>query len=284
MEARSRSLKSSVFAFQNLALWVGVSSFFLGCGCRSRCDLVEAELRTKESALRETREELQREHFNNTALQRELVELRGNPTAPIPPEAALQTYTLQTIVLGRQTGGLSDDSCPGDQALQVAVEPRDGDGHTIKSPGTLLVTAVEVLPEGLKKPLSSWRIPPDALRKSWKSGLFSTGYVVVLPWKVYPAQEKMRVVAQFVLSDGRTFEADKDITIKVVPAAQRKPLPVRPSEDGFPEIELPTPREAIGPILEGAKRMEMESPKDWIGLPPNALIRAISLKPPVPLK
>jgi len=287
MEARTRSLQSPVLAIQRLAVWAGVGSLLLACGCRSRSDLVEAELRTKESHLREARDELQREQAYNCALQRELVTLRGNPMAKISPEEASQTYTLKSITLGRQTGGFNDDNVPGDEALQVAVEPRDGDGHTIKAPGTLIVAALEITPEGLKRPLCSWQISPGALRKTWKAGLFSTGYVVVLPWKAYPTQEKMRVVAQFVLADGRSFEADKDVTIKLIPPADRKPLPVdMPTvPDGAPlEIELPAPRNSTGPTLEGARMREVESPKDWPNTPANALIRAISLKPPVALK
>jgi hypothetical protein len=287
MEARTRSLQSPVLIAQRLALWAGVGSLLLTCGCRSRSDLVEAELRTKESRLQEAREELQREQAYNCALQRELVTLRDNPLAKVSPEEASQTYTLKSIALGRQTGGVNEDNLPGDEALQVAVEPRDGDGHTIKAPGTLIVAALEVTPEGLKRPLCSWQIPPATLRRTWKSGLFSTGYVVVLPWKAYPTQEKMRVVAQFVLADGRSFEADKDVTIKLIPPADRKPLPVdTPTvpDGAFPEIELPAPRNSTGPNLEGARRRELESPKDWPNTPSNALIRAISLKPPVPLK
>jgi len=145
-----------------LAVWAGVSSFLFACGCRSRSDLVEAELRTKENNLREAREELVREQAYNGALQRELVTLRGNPMVKISPEEASQTCTLKSITLGRQTGAFNDDNTPGDEALQVAVEPRDGDGHAIKAPGTLIVAALEVTPEGLKKPLCSWQIPPGA--------------------------------------------------------------------------------------------------------------------------
>jgi hypothetical protein len=287
MEARARSLKSPVFTLQRLAVWAGVASLCLASGCRSRCDLVESELRTKENHLREAREELVREQAYNGALQRELVALRGNPMVKLSPEEAAQTYNLKSIALGRQTGGFNDDNLPGAEALQVAVEPRDGDGHAIKAPGTLIVAALEVTPEGLKKPLCSWQIPPGALRKTWKSGLFSTGYVVVLPWKVYPTQEKMRVVAQFVLADGRSFEADKDVTIKLIPPENRKPLPPEmpcAPESAPLEIELPAPRNTNGPTLEGAKTREVESPKDWPNMPVNALIRAVSLKPPVALK
>ena len=81
--------------------------------------------------------------------------------------------------------------------LQVFVEPRDGDGHTLKAPGTLTVHAFEITTEGLKKPLCSWEVSANESRRSWKSGLLSTGYSLVLPWKVWPSYDKVRVVAQF---------------------------------------------------------------------------------------
>jgi hypothetical protein len=181
---------------------------------------------------------------------------------------------------------LNEDGVPGDEALQVVLEPRDGDDHAIKAPGTLTIQTLEITPEGLKKPLCSWRVPPDALRRTWKSGLWSSGYFVTLPWKVFPGQERVRVVAQFVLPDGRSFEADKDVTIRLVPEAQRKVVsPVFPSESDvvYPQTTLPQPRPTSGPALEGAKANEVESPRDWVDTPPTALIRAVHLMNPKPL-
>src|SRR5256885_3879302 len=40
------------------------------------------------------------------------------------------------------------------------------DGQAIKAPGHLRVTALEISPEGLKAPLSTWEIPPQELRRS----------------------------------------------------------------------------------------------------------------------
>jgi hypothetical protein len=234
-------------------------------GCR-RADLVEAELRTRERELRETRSKLDSSEFYNQALQSELGELRksGQPGCssslhPLTPERASQIYTLKEIVLGRQTGGYDDDSFPGDEALQVVLEPRDPDGQSIKAPGHLTVTALLISPEGLKAPFSTWEITPDQLRRTWRNGLLSTGYYVVLPWKIWPASSRMRVIAQFKLADGRVFEADKDVTIRLPPnlrglgdhqppgSPPHQVFPHMPPADKNepPELPGPQPREVI---------------------------------------
>jgi len=242
-------------------------------GCR-RADLVEAELRTRERELRETRSELDRTEFYNQALHSELGDLRksgaGHPScasalSPLTPERASQIYTLKEVVLGRLTGGYDDDNIPGDEALQVILEPHDPDGQAIKAPGQLTVTALQITPEGLKTPLSTWDISPEQLRRTWRNGLLSTGYFVVLPWKIWPTSSKLRVIAQFTLADGRAFEADKDVTIRLPPNLRghtppgRGPLgspfhsvpPRMPPADApagptvEPELAAPPPREII---------------------------------------
>ena len=55
----------------------------------------------------------------------ELEAIRGSPAGRISPEMASQTYTLRSLALGRQTGGYDNDDIPGDEALQVGVEPPD---------------------------------------------------------------------------------------------------------------------------------------------------------------
>src|SRR5262245_18119885 len=129
-------------------LLVSLPILFFG-GCRSNCDLVEAELRTREREFRETREELCKIRAYNQSMQREVHVLRTSPSMKITPEQASQIYSLQKVVLGRQTGGYNnDEKAGGDQALQVVVEPQDPDGQSIKAPGTLTVQALEINSEG----------------------------------------------------------------------------------------------------------------------------------------
>jgi hypothetical protein len=278
-----RALKSSVFAFMRRSLFLGLF-LFIPFGCKNK-DLVEAQLRTRDNDLRQMREELEKIEGYNSALQRENKALRcGQPSSNLPPEVAGQTYTLKSIQLGRLTGGLNDDNEPGDEALQVLVEPKDSEGHTIKAPGSLAITAFEITPEGTKKPLSTWRIPPNQLYRKWRGGLFSTGYYFVLPWKVYPSNERIRIVAQFTLADGRVFEADKDVTIKLVPEKyQKKGVP----QSEFEEISVGPGLEAPLP-LPAPRKEEISYPDmgpEIIGKGPDkskSLIHAVSLLKPVP--
>src|SRR5438270_1320051 len=105
------------------AMLFGLMLLACGPGCRS-CDVVESELRARESDVRQLREELERSQLYNQALQQELHTLRGDtslsggtaqPAAPSP---------VCSVVLGRQTGGRPSECGPGDDALQVLLEPR----------------------------------------------------------------------------------------------------------------------------------------------------------------
>jgi hypothetical protein len=229
-----------------LTVLLGWALFVPATGCRN-CDLVEAELRTRERELREAREELFKTELFNEGLQREMQSLRPDAAAKISPELASQTYTLKEIVLGRQTGGYDEDGYPGDDGILVVLEPRDPDGHPIKAPGSLKIDVAQVSLEGIKTPLSTWQIPPDQLRKTWQSGLLSTGYFVRLPWKVQPSTTKLRITVRFILPDGRAFEADKDITIRLPPKPKPDKMPGVPPDDllipSGPEMEhFPSPR------------------------------------------
>lgn len=230
-----------------VACCLGLSLLIAASGCRS-CDRVESELRARESDVRELREELDRCGVYNQTLQQEVHALRGQLGVPLsgPPPAA---YPVQKLTLGPQSGGRSNNLCPGDDSLQVEVEPRDPDGHVIKAPGQLLILTEEITPEGLKRPLSSWMIPPDLLRKSWVNGLLTTGYLLNLQWKIWPSTEKLRVSVQFQLADGRLFGADRDVTVRLTPINQRPGAAPKtnpnaaplPPDQGAPML-LPAPR------------------------------------------
>src|SRR5262245_2096901 len=211
------------------------------CGCRSSCDKVEAELRARETDVHTLRSELDGERLSNQLLTRELAALHGLPGPDGVLRPPSEPYPVQTVALGQRTAGRYDDRLGGDDALQVQVEPRDTEGQTIKAPGAVYVEAFEVSPEGTKAPLSSWTVSREELRTKWQGGLFSSGYLLTLPWKVPPVTEKLRVVVRFQMLNGRLFEADKDVTIRVLPGAreQRKllppgtvlPAPLPPGED-----------------------------------------------------
>ena len=92
----------------------------------------------------ELREEVDRCGVYNQTLQQEVHALRGQLGVP-PDGQPPAAYPVQYAgAWARQTGGRSNDVCPGDDALQVQVEPRDPEGQAIKAPGQLLIQAQEI--------------------------------------------------------------------------------------------------------------------------------------------
>lgn len=263
-----------------------LSTIILTSGCRSRSDLVEAELRGREREVQQLRAELQRSELLNHALESELRHRQG-AVLPFPPPGGeiidrpivMMGNTVQRIELGRGTGGVDEDKWPGDEALTVVVTPRDGDGSAIKAPGYLVVKVFEVSSEGLKVPLGKWEVASADLQKTWRSGVFATGYFVKLPWRNWPSSERLRVVAQFAtLPDNRWFEADKDVTIKLMPGAPRQgsaPLPAGSVPVG-PPVLSPGPAEGLPPPVDGPKFPTMSN---WT---PNAPAAKIGLAKPAP--
>jgi hypothetical protein len=209
-------------------------------GCRSRSDLVEAELRTRENEVHQLRSDLQRSEMFNHALGHEIFDRGGVLPYPVSPDGsvAVMTNMVKEIVLGRGTGGVDDDK-PGDVALMVVVVPKDVSGSDIKAPGSLIVQVSEIGANGVKAPLSRWDIPALELQKMWRSGLLASGYHVKLPWKVYPTTERIRVAVRLTtLPDNRVFEADKDVTIKLMPGVQPRPMPAADEPPFSPRVPL----------------------------------------------
>ena len=269
--------------------------FSAATGCR-RADLVEAELRTRERELRESRADLNQSEAYNQALQSELRDVRSSSSSKLTSERASQIYTIREVVLGRQTGGYDDDNIPGDEALQVVLEPRDPDGQAIKAPGHLRVTALQISPEGLKTPLSTWEIPPQELRRTWRNGFLSTGYYVVLPWQNWPTTPRVRVIAHFTLADGRIFEADKDVTIRLRPDLRgltppgSPPCPIMPPmppadapiiDPPGPEFPAPMPREMTQGKSRQSPTASVEAVSSWKKIGP-ASGRGVDLLRPAP--
>ena len=259
-----------------LFLILGLSLALAPVACKHK-DVLENELRERDKQYREVLEELGKADHRSDAQQREIDALRKG--APVTPEQAAQTFGLKRISLGRGTGGVDNDSLPGDEALQIILEPRDTDDHIIKTPGTVYVLAVEINQQGLKTPFSSWTVPEGKLRQSWKQGLLSTGYSLILPWKNFPQTENLRIVARLVTPDGRIYETDKDIKVRLVPGAPRRP-------EGPPDC--PIPPEAIDPFalptshtIMAATPSAASSASHWQPLP---LDNAVQLGHPIPMQ
>lgn len=200
--------------------------FTSGCKTNNRYELIEAELRTRERELADTRAAL--DQSRNLLRAYEAAQSR----AGVVPTAGGPFLPVKNVEIGRGTGGVDEDGAPGDEGLMVVIVPRDEDGSAVKVPGRALVAAWEITPAGLKNPIGSWDISSDALRRTWKSGFISTGYFVALPWQTLPSTDRVRVAVRLVASDGRAYEADRDVNV-------RPPFPPQNNVLPYPSTPLP---------------------------------------------
>ena len=204
--------------------------------CRpfKRYDLLEAELRHRERELAETRTALEQARHLNEAYARQTPCSRSPGAATASPATTSLPIPIKQITLARGTGGIDEDGAPGDEALMIVIAPKDEDDVAVKVPGRAEVWLWEIAPSGQKEFLGSWDISPERLRPTWRQGWISSGYFVSLPWPRYPRQERVRVAVRFVTLDGRVFETDRDIRIKVVPT------PILPPPVGSPPSPPPS--------------------------------------------
>lgn len=269
-----------------LTLGILITSGLTGCrgGGRAARDNLESELRNREEDVRQLREDLDRAECFNQALSRELSAVRCEPGPNGVVERPSMPYPVQTLRIGRGTGGRAAE-CGGDDALQLQVEPVDCEGQTIKAPGNLYVEVTEITKEGLKRPLSSWDLPQDQLRGKWQNGLFSTGYMLTLPWKAPPMSEKLRVLARLSMLDGRVFEADRDITVRIMPEHQRRIL-ISPSITPMPSpgmiIQGPAGSPALPSPLPSGPLPSGPIPSGPLSVPVPGVVPSSPLPTPLP--
>lgn len=242
-----------------LSTGLGVSLVALsatGCRTNNSKDRLETTLRQREKEIALMREDIDRIAGYNLALQTEVRSMRGQP-GPSSCDPFTPLYPVRSIVVGRTSTGLDEDGKPGDDAVQVVLETRDGDGKLFRAPGRVQMQMLEVSPEGLKNPIGVYQFSSDEMRPLWKQGLLTSGYVFTLPWQTPPRQDKVRVVASFMMEDGRQFEAEREIRVKPPSASSLRLVP--DTQGGMPApgtgtsmpIPLPPGSTIIGPAGPG---------------------------------
>jgi hypothetical protein len=259
---------AALFLFASLAVCMP--------GCRS-CDKVESELRAREQDVHTLRDAVNRLECSNQALTREMAALHGLPGPHGVVEKPSEPYPVRSLVVGRQTAGRAGETCHGDDGLLVVLEPRDCDNQAIKAPGAATVAVWELPEEGPKRLLAVWEVSPDELRRSWQNGLFSTGDRLTFPYKSWPTTEKLRVAARFRMINGRMFEGDRDITVRLPPASLRRTLPP-PSP--VPSTEAP-PTQLPPPTVVPEKKPEPPPPDPPPSLPVGPSQGPLLLRGPV---
>lgn len=215
-------------------------------------DKLETTIRQRDQRIVQLQEDIDKLAGYNLALQTEVRIMRGQPL-PSACDPFTPLYPVRSLVVGRATAPIDEDRLPGDEGVQVVLEPRDADGKLQRAPASGSVTILEVDNQGLKSPIGTWDYSPDQMRSSWKQGLLTSGFVLNCLWQAPPKSDKLKILASFTMEDGRRFEAEKDLAIRP-PVDRSGTLP----GSGIP---LPSPGSSMPGVLD------LPAPQPGVPLP-----------------
>lgn len=115
------------------------------------------------------------------------------------------------------TGGLDRDGVPGDEGIQVVLEPLDANGQVLPAPAEVAVALMDhTLPPGEQR-LAYWAFPADEAGEHRRSGGISRGLQFDLLWgkERYPANRELDVYARYTTSDGRALTAQHKVRVRL---------------------------------------------------------------------
>ena len=178
----------------------------VGCGGGSR----DANI-----ALRKQVQTLQDE---NDRLEAQLAGARAAETRAEQPDVEADEdaflFVTDRIEFGRLTGGFDEDpDQPGDELLQVYVQPVDQFGDEFKAAGTFTVTATT--DDADSRQLGQWTFTAAEAADSWRNRFTIYGYVLDCPLDGIDYRGDIVVRAEFTESlTGQTFDAKTDAGIE----------------------------------------------------------------------
>lgn len=211
-----------------------------GClGARGDIEAVEAQLRQQQDRadqyardLSQVRQELNVARQEADMLRRQMAD---SGREAIPAEFTESLFRVQKLQInGLMSGGRDRDGQPGDDVLVAVLTPVDEHGDLVKLPGSIELEALDLTrPEG-ERQIGKWTFDAAQSRDLWKSGLFSAGYQLEVPWQRPPSPELL-LHARLTTADGRQFDATQAVKVKVAqsepPRKMAAPTAARPVSD-----------------------------------------------------
>lgn len=233
--------------------WLTLSAWAVllwgGCSSRGQMELLEAEIRQHQDALRraeakasDLEAQLSVARSETELLRTQMARVDGQ--APLPEQtgaiARLTGVKINTLL----SGGKDRDGQPGDDVLVALVAPHDQQGDLVKIAGEVEIEAFDMTLPSEDKRVGRWTYTPEEAAKVWHSGFVGAGLQFELPWQALPAGKELIVHARLRTTDGRQF--DTSTPLKVVPpvGASQPPglLPVPAIQAVKHEVENPVGR------------------------------------------
>jgi len=230
-------------------------------------ELLEAEIRQHQDALREAQNKSAELESQLTVARRETELLRtqiaqAGTKAPLPEQtsaiARLAGVKINTLL----SGGKDRDGNPGDDVLVALIAPHDEQGDLVKIAGEIEIEAYDLTRTGDDKRVGRWSYSPEQAAQAWHSGFVGAGLQFELPWQVLPSASELVVHARLKTTDGRQFDTNTPLKVNPPQTASAPPAPLNTVPAIQPvkheQVEAPTRRPLMAQEQESVDQPEME--------------------------
>lgn len=144
-----------------------------------------------------------------------------------------QLYYVQSIRLGKYSGGYDSDGEPGDEGVKIYLSCVDQEGTTIKAAGSLTIELFDLGAEAGDIPLGEYTFTVEELGQWWSSGFMSYNYSVECPWQAGPPDhEEVTFVVKFTdYLTGESFKTQGVGPVALPGDVIAEETPLAPEED-----------------------------------------------------
>ena len=132
------------------------------------------------------------------------------------PESDSDIKSVAEIVINRrQSQGQDVDGKPGDEGLNLLIQPKSFSGETVLQAGELTVSVIDPAESAEHQRVGLWKFLPDETRLFFANhDRSSRGILLHLPWdQSTPRNRELVVFVRFKTADGRQLETSSNIQI-----------------------------------------------------------------------
>lgn len=218
---------------------VAFAGLLLAVGCSSSGDveLLEAQLRRQEDAMRgcrgqltRTQQELQRAQREIDQLQRQLSDVETASATLLPEQVSALAQAEAIAVDTWRTGFVDQDNRAGVDHLLLVLYPHDADGDVVKVFGELEIEALDLSRPAAEQLLGHWTFSTEQARDLWHVGFVSTGFHINVPLPQQPHGAELLLHASLSTIDGREFTVTHALPVR------RRLDPVTPTPESTEQL------------------------------------------------
>ena len=210
--------RRSILTWPNGLALLAVLAVLVGCANKDQ-QLLELQTRNRELR-QQLRQSQQTIDTQEDAIRQQTEQI--NNLSGLGPERLEVLFKVESIKLGRYSGGTNLDGKPGDDGVRIYIIPQDETGRTVTAAGSIDVDVFDLADKN-QPLLMSYSFSPAEAKKHWYSGGLANHYDITCPWKdTLPSGDEVTVRVKFIdYLTGQTFTATKQCHVSLPLAKQQ---------------------------------------------------------------